>query len=104
VPFHAHGSGKDLENVVILRNPEEAFLSFRPFVDKHSDAWFELCWMPREDICRPDFPSFYSDIIDANGMQGAVFGFLAAWWPLRIEPNVLLMRFSDTKKDHEGAA
>jgi hypothetical protein len=54
-------------------------------------------------MCRPDFPSFYSDIIDANGMLGAVFGFLAAWWPLRNEANVLFMHFSDMKKDHAGS-
>jgi hypothetical protein len=51
----------------------------------------------------PDFPSFYSDVIDANGMQGAVFGFLAAWWPLRNEPNVMFLHYADMKEDHEGS-
>jgi hypothetical protein len=54
-------------------------------------------------MCRPDFPSFYSDVIDANGMQGAVFGFLAAWWPLRNEPNVMFLHYADMKEDHEGS-
>lgn len=103
VPFHAVGSGMDLKYIVVLRNPEEAFVSFRHFLDKHSDEWFALWGMPREAMCRPDFPSFYSDVIDANGIQGAVFGFLAAWWPLRNEPNVLFLHFSDMKKDHEGS-
>lgn len=59
--------------------------------------------MPREAMCRPDFASFYSDVIDANGMQGAVFGFLAAWWSLRHEPNVIFLDYADMKKDHEGS-
>ena len=33
----------------------------------------------------------------------SVFGFMAAWWPLRHESNVLLMHFSDMKRDHEGS-
>ena len=32
-----------------------------------------------------------------------VFGFVAAWWPLRHQPNVHFMHFSDMKRDHEGS-
>jgi len=103
VPLQAAGSGKDVKYVVVLRNPEEALVSFWPFLAKHSDDWFDLWAVPREALCRPDFPSFYADVIDANGMQGAIFGFLAAWWPLRNEPNVMLIHFADMKKDHEGS-
>ncbi len=103
VPFQSVGSGTDVKYVVIMRNPEEALVSFRPFLNKHSDAWYELWGVPREALCRPDFPTFYSDVIDANGMQGAIFGFLAAWWPLRNEPNVLFLHFSDMKSDHQGS-
>lgn len=103
VPFQAAGSGKDVKYVVVFRNPEEAFVSFRPFLDKHSDEWFRLWGMPREAMCRPDFPSFYNEVIDGHGMQGAVFGFLAAWWPLRHERNVIFMHYADMKKDHEGS-
>jgi hypothetical protein len=59
--------------------------------------------MPRGAICRPDFPSFYVDIVDSHGMQGAFFGFLKAWWPLRHEKNVLFMHYSDMKRDHRGS-
>jgi aryl sulfotransferase len=103
VPFKSAGSGRDVKYIVVFRNPEEALVSFRPFLDKHSDEWFDLWGMPREALCRPDFPSFYSDVIDGHGMQGALFGFLAAWWPLRDEPNVLFMHFSDMKRDHEAS-
>lgn len=103
VPFQAFGTGKDVKYVVVFRNPEEAFVSFLPFLNKHSEDWFDLWGVPREALCRPDFPSFYSDVIDASGMQGAIFGFLAAWWPLRNEQNVMFIHFADMKQDHEGS-
>lgn len=103
IPFQAAGKDADVRYVVIFRNPEEALVSFKPFLDQHSDAWFDLWQMPRAALCRPDFPSFYADVIDGHGMQGMFFGFLAAWWPLRNERNVLFLHYSDMKRDHEGS-
>jgi hypothetical protein len=103
VPFHKHGSGKDVKYVVVFRNPEEAAVSFRPFIGQHSDEWFKLWGVPREALYRPDFPSFYADIIDARKMQGMFFGFLAAWWAKRQEPNVLCLHYADMKRDHAGS-
>ena len=31
-------------------------------------------------------------------MQGMFFGFVAGWWPLRHEPNVLLLHYADIKR------
>ena len=42
VPFVKTGSGADVKYIVILRNPEEALVSFHPFLDKHTDEWFAL--------------------------------------------------------------
>jgi hypothetical protein len=36
-------------------------------------------------------------------MQGMFFGFLAAWWSLRRESNVLFLHYSDMKRDHDGS-
>jgi len=103
VPFFRTGSGKDIKYLVIARNPEEAMVSFKPFLDEHSDAWYELWGVPRAAMTRPDFPTFYNEMVAPNGMQGMFFGFLAAWWPLRNEPNVLFLHYADMKKDHEGS-
>jgi len=103
LPFMKSGSEQDVKYIVVFRNPEEALVSFRPFLEKHSDEWFDLWRMPREAMCRPDFPSFYSEVIDSHNMQGMFFGFLAAWWPLRRERNVLFLHFSDMKRDHEAS-
>lgn len=102
VPFHAAGSGRDVKYVVVFRNPEEALVSFRPFLDQHTDEWFDLWQVPREALCREDFPTFYAEVIDREGMQGMFFGFLEAWWPKRFEKNVLFLHYSDMKRDHEG--
>lgn len=103
IPFMADGASRKVKYIVVFRNPEEALVSFRPFLEKHADAWYDLWQMPRGAMCRPDFASFYDEVVDGHGMQGMFFGFLAAWWPLRNEPNVLFMHFSDMKRDHEGA-
>jgi len=103
VPFIRAGSGKRIKYLVIGRNPEEALVSFKTFQEEHSDAWYDLWRVPKAALTRPDFPRFYSELVDPNGMQGMFFGFLAAWWPLRHEPNVLMLHYADMKKDHEGS-
>lgn len=103
IPFIKGGAEPDVKYIVTFRNPEEALVSFRPFLEQHSDEWFDLWQVPRAALCRPDFPSFYSEVIDGHGMQGMFFGFLAAWWPLRGERNVLFLHYSDMKRDHEAS-
>lgn len=103
VPYLEAGADREVKYIVVFRNPEEALVSFWPFLNKHSDEWFELWQMPRQAICRPDFPSFYSEVIDSHGMQGMFFGFLSAWWPLRNAENVLLLHYADMKRDHEAS-
>lgn len=104
VPYFEPGSSPKVKYVVVFRNPEEALVSFWPFMAKHSDDWFALWGIPPQAVRRPDFPSFFSDIIEAQGTHAhGFFGFLEAWWPLRHNDNVLFMHFSDMKRDHEGS-
>ena len=92
----------DVRYVVVVRHPDEVLASMYPFIAAHSDAWFALWQMPREVFVRPDFRSFYYDV--AQQVFGPMmFGFVAGWWPLRRQPNVLLMHFTDMKRDHEGS-
>ena len=103
VPFLKAGTDKHVRYIVVCRNPEEALVSFQPFMDKHTDAWYELWGMPKEAMSRNEFSDFYFQVVNEMGMQGAFFGFLAAWWPLRFEPNVLFLHFADMKRDHDGS-
>ena len=102
LPYRAPGSGRDVKYVVVVRNPEEAAVSMHPFIAAHSDAWFRLWQTPREAFVRPDFATFFNDV-GRDLLVGTLFGFMAAWWPLRRAPNVLLLHFADMKRDHEGS-
>lgn len=101
-PFIEAGDGKDVKYIVVLRSPEEALVSFKIFLDRHTDDFYGLWHVPRAALTRPDFPAFYEEVVTPNGMQGMVFGFLAQWWPLRHQPNVLMMHFTDMKQDLAG--
>jgi len=103
MPFIKAGTGKDVKYVVVCRNPEEAVVSFKIFLDQHTDAFYDLWKVPRGAMTRPDFGSFYREVFDPRGMQGMLFGFLASWWPLRHEKNVRLMHFADMKRDQRGS-
>ena len=102
LPYHAPGSGVDVRYVVVMRHPDEVLASMYPFISRHSREWFALWGIDKDEFVPPDFPAF----VDGLGMDlvgGSVFSFAAAWWPLRNEPNVLMMHFSDMKRDHEGS-
>jgi len=101
LPYHQPGQGPDVRYVVVMRNPDEALASMRPFIQAHSDAWFEMWQVPKEAIVGPDFATFFSDM--AAPVVATIFGFVAAWWPLRHHSNVLLLHFSDLKRDLEGS-
>lgn len=99
MPFIKAGQGKDVKYIAVCRNPEEAIVSFKVFLDMHTDAFYDLWQVPKAALTRQDFATFYREVVDSKGMQGIFFGFLAAWWPLRHEPNVLLLHYADIMKD-----
>jgi len=102
LPYHAPGSGRDVKYVVVVRNPDEAVASMYPFIASHSEAWFALWGMDKAEFVPPDFATFF-EAVGKRMIHDLLFGFVEAWWPLRHEPNVLLMHFSDMKRDHEGS-
>ena len=103
LPFVKAGSGKDVRYLVAARNPEEAMVSFKLFLEQHTDAWYDLWKVPRAALTRPDFPTWYREVAEAKGLQQMFFGPIAAWWPLRHEKNVLLLHFADMKRDLAGS-
>jgi hypothetical protein len=102
LPYHEPGAGPDVKYVVVVRHPDEALASLHPFTAAHSRAWYELWDVPREALVRPDLASFFEEV--AKPLAGPLlFGFVAAWWPLRHRSNVLLLHYSDMKRDHESS-
>jgi len=103
LPYQKPGRGKKhVKYVVVARNPDEAIASMHPFAHAHTRAWFDLWELPREAFCKPSFATFYDEVA-RDLFPPALFGFVAAWWPLRHAKNVLLLHFSDMKADHESS-
>ena len=102
LPYQAPGAGRDVKYVVVVRNPDEAVASMYPFIASHSDAWFALWGMDKAELVPPDFATFF-EAVAKRMTRELLFGFIAAWWPLRHAPNVQLLHFSDMKRDHEGS-
>jgi hypothetical protein len=103
LPFIEASEDLTVRYIVIARNPEEAIVSFKPFLSKHTEAWFDLWGIPKQAMMRESFADFYADIINDMGMQAMFFGFIAAWWPLRHQPNVLFLHYADMKRDHNAS-
>lgn len=93
----------DVKYVVVVRNPEEALVSLKHFIEQHRSEWFEA-WFgsPENTMARATFAEFYNDVVLPNEFAEQFFGFLAAWWPLRAHPNVLLLHFANLKREGEA--
>lgn len=91
----------DVKYLVILRNPEEALVSFKPFIAGHSQAFFDFWGVAKSEFVRPTFAEYYRDVLSNMPIAQMFFGFLAAWWPLRHQPNVRLFHFMDLKNEPE---
>ena len=98
LPFQGSGAGPDVRYLVVVRNPDEAVASFRPFISAHSDAWFDLWRFDKSAIVGPDFETFITGFA-SHALVPKIFGFLASWWPLRNEPNVMLVHYTDLKRE-----
>jgi hypothetical protein len=103
LPFVKVGSGKDVKYIVVSRNPEEAIVSFKVFLDQHTDAFYDLWKVPRAAMCRPDFETWFREVAVPKEMTGMFFGPIAAWWPHRHEKNVLFLHFAEMKRDLAGS-
>jgi hypothetical protein len=102
LPYQRPGAGPDVHYIVVARNPDEALASFRPFIDAHSDAWFDLWHVEKAGVVGPDFETFFAGM-GSHALMPMIFGFLAAWWPLRHEPNVMLIHYADLKRDPDAS-
>jgi len=101
LPYQAPGAGPDVRYVVVGRNPDEAIASFRPFLAGHSDAFFELWGVEPGAIVGPDFGSYFAGM-GSHALVPMIFGFMAGWWPLRNEPNVLFVHYADLSRAPEA--
>ena len=102
LPFQRSGAGPDVRYLVVARSPDEAIASFRPFISAHSDAWFDLWQFDKDAIVGPDFETFIAGFA-SHALVPKIFGFLASWWRLRNESNVMLVHYSDLKREPDAS-
>jgi hypothetical protein len=101
LPYISPGTGPDVRYVVVVRNPDEAVAAVPPFIQAHTDAWFDLWQIPKDTFASPDVETLVAR--RGSMLVAALFEFVGAWWPLRHQPNVLLLHFADLKRDQEGS-
>jgi len=100
IPYIEPGpNALDVKYVVVVRNPEEALVSLKPFIAGHSQAFFDYWKVPKGIFERETFAEYYRDVLANMPHAEMFFGFLANWWPLRNKPNVRLLHFSELKNN-----
>jgi hypothetical protein len=100
LPYQSADSG--VRYIVVLRSPDEVLASFYPFMQSVLPGWYEYWDVDSSVFDMPDIKYCFENFGKMMLPEG-LFGFLSTWWPLRNEPNVMLIHFSDMKRDHEGS-
>merc|ERR1712072_1103200 len=78
-------------------------MSFVPFMHAHTDHAIKTWNLPPPLVAMMR-PEGVADVFNGFAAGGMAFtNFVKNWWPLKDKPNVLMMHFSDMKKDHAGA-
>ena len=71
---------------------------YTAFLASHTDGWCELWQLNRDDVLDPDFDSYIARLA-THAVAPMIFEFLAGWWPLRKQPNVMSVDYADLKRD-----
>lgn len=106
LPVRRQG-GKKLKYITMVRNGIDMAASMTPFYASHTEKFRQL-WggfppaTPDEDFGSDEPPAAIKDILPGGPMEHFYFGYVKAWWPYRSDPNVLLMHYSDVRRDLKG--
>ena len=86
-----------IKYLLAVRNGREVIKSLHPFLNGHTKEWKDL-WggFPPGDLSKEEAMNL---MVKDTPM---LFGYLKAWWPLRNEPNVHMVHFSNLKADLRG--
>jgi hypothetical protein len=81
--------------IICMREGRDVMASFYPFFATHNDG-FKKMW--------GGFPPTFKDWDEnfkffTEDQPNFFFGYSAAWWPYRNDPNVLLLHYNDLKTD-----
>ena len=87
---------RDIKFLVMVRNPQDVFLSVTKFVPTHSEKWYRY-WgnYPRVNVT----VDLMIEKAKTSMHNFLVFHFFQTWYEYKDEPNVLLLHYSDVFKD-----
>ena len=97
--------GDKIKFLAMSRNGLDMAASFVPFFDKHTDAFRKLWgnFPPVEPgTLREKTRVRLRQLLPGGIFDNFYFDYVNSWWKARNEKNVLLLHYSDAKKDLSG--
>lgn len=99
--------GKKIKYMAMVRNGIDVAASLTSFYSAHTEE-FRALWggfppvIPGEVTGGDGPPAAVKDILPGGPWSDCYFGYVKKWWPYRNDPNVILMHYSDVRKDLKG--
>lgn len=97
-------SNPQLKFIAMSRDGLDVVNAFVPFFSDHNEV-FRKVWGGFPPDSSGDFTidaeDRLKDLLPGGLLDHLYFDYVKSWWPLRNEPNVLLLHYSDAKKDLE---
>jgi len=106
LPVRKEG-GKKIKYLAMTRNGLDVLASFVPFYTSHTDK-FRRVWggfppeVPTENGVCDESCQVVKDLLPGGVLSQTYFAYVNSWWPYRNDPNVLLLHYSDVRKDLKG--
>lgn len=100
--------GNKLKYMVVSRNGIDVAASASKFYTQHSEPFRKL-WGGFPPVIHDDAlsadepPAAVKDILPGGPLDSFYFGYVKSWWKYRNEPNVIMMHYSDLRKDLKGS-
>ena len=99
--------GKKIKYLAMARNGIDVAASFTPFYTSHTDSFRNL-WggfppvIPEDAYDKDEPPAAVKDLLPGSPLEIAYFGYVKNWWPYRDDPNVILLHYTNVRKDLKG--
>lgn len=96
--------GKKIKYMAMVRNGIDVAASMTPFYSSHTEAFRNL-WggfppvIHEDDFSGDEPPAAVKDLLPGGPMEQIYFGYVKQWWPYRNDPNVLLLHYSNVRKN-----
>ena len=58
--------------------------------------------IPNEEVSGDEPPAAVKDLLPAGPMKHLYWGYVNSWWPYRNDPNVIMLHYSNVRRDLKG--